>query len=88
MLYGLYILILSSSVADNPVRHGTELTALLKIRSAFPQWAPSHTTGGNASQNSDGAAAVLLMKRSKAEEFGLKILGKYVATRYAPYSCI
>jgi len=65
---------------DDVIRHGTELAALLKIRSAFPQWAPSHTTGGNASQNSDGAAAVLLMKRSKAEEFGLKILGKYVAT--------
>lgn len=34
---------------------------------------------GNASQISDGAAAVLLMKRSTAERLGQKILGKYVA---------
>jgi acetyl-CoA acyltransferase 1 len=63
------------------LRHGTELATLLKIRSAFPHWAPSQTTGGNASQNSDGAAAVLLMTRITAEELGLKILAKYVATR-------
>jgi len=65
---------------DDVIRHGTELPILLKIRSAFPQWPPSQTTGGNASQNSDGAAAVLLMRRSKAEELGLKILAKYVTT--------
>jgi Thiolase, C-terminal domain/Thiolase, N-terminal domain len=62
------------------VRHNTELNTLLNIRSAFPQWPPSQTTGGNASQNSDGAAAVLLMTRSRAKELGLKILGKHVAT--------
>jgi len=66
--------------SDDTIRHGTELSALLKIRSAFPKWAPSQTTGGNASQNSDGAAAVLLMRRSKAEELGLRVLAKYVAT--------
>lgn len=65
---------------DDVIRHGTELPTLLKIRSAFPQWAPSHTTGGNASQNSDGASAVLLMRRSKAEELGLKVIAKYVMT--------
>jgi len=65
---------------DDVIRHGTTLPALLKIRSAFPQWSPSQTTGGNASQNSDGGAAVLLMRRSKAEELGLKILGKHVST--------
>src|SRR5258708_27040539 len=65
---------------DDVIRHGTTLPALLKIRSAFPQWAPSQTTGGNASQNSDGGAAVLLMRRSKAEELGLKILGKHAGT--------
>lgn len=61
-------------------RHGTELPTLLKIRSAFPQWPPSQTTGGNASQNSDGAAAVLLMRRDKAEELGLRIIAKFVTT--------
>ena len=65
---------------DDVIRHGTTLPTLLKIRSAFPRWAPSQTTGGNASQNSDGGAAVLLMRRSKAQELGLKILGKHVGT--------
>lgn len=65
---------------DDGIRPGTTKEALLKIRSAFPQWGQGKTTGGNASQVTDGAAAVLLMKRSKAEELGLKILGKHVTT--------
>lgn len=65
---------------DDGIRYGTSKESLLKIRPAFPQWGPSHTTGGNASQITDGAAAVLLMKRSKAELLGLNILGKHVTT--------
>jgi acetyl-CoA acyltransferase 1 len=65
---------------DDGIRAGTTAAALGKIRPAFPQWQPSQTTGGNASQVTDGAAAVLLMKRSKAEALGVKILGKHVAT--------
>ncbi|KAJ3498184.1 hypothetical protein NMY22_g19627 [Coprinellus aureogranulatus] len=38
------------------------------------------TTGGNASQITDGAAAVLLMSRRKAKELGLTILAKYITT--------
>ena len=34
---------------------------------------------GNSSQRSDGAAAVILAKRSTAERLGLPILGKFVA---------
>lgn len=34
---------------------------------------------GNASQVSDGAAAVILARRSVAKRLGLPILGKYVA---------
>ncbi|CAL3970686.1 unnamed protein product [Diplocarpon coronariae] len=64
--------------ADDGVRAGTTAASLGKIRAAFPQWSPSHTTGGNASQITDGAAAVLLMKRSRAHQLGLRILGKYV----------
>jgi acetyl-CoA acetyltransferase family protein len=64
---------------DDGVRYGTTKESLGKIRAAFPQWKPSATTGGNASQITDGAAAVLLMKRSKAEELGQRILGKFVA---------
>lgn len=37
------------------------------------------TTAGNASQVSDGAAAVLMMRRSKANELGLTVIGKFVA---------
>jgi acetyl-CoA acyltransferase 1 len=37
----------------------------------------SATTGGNASQITDGAAAILLMKRSRARELGQPIVGKF-----------
>jgi acetyl-CoA acyltransferase 1 len=63
---------------DDGVRDGTTPEGLGKIKAAFPQWKPATTTGGNASQITDGAAAVLLMKRSTAEKLGQKILGKYV----------
>lgn len=62
---------------DDGIRPGTTAEALGKIRSAFPQWKPSNTTGGNASQITDGAAAILLMKRSKAIELGQPIVGKF-----------
>lgn len=35
---------------------------------------------GNASQISDGAAAVLLARRSTAKRLGLPIVGKYIAS--------
>jgi acetyl-CoA acetyltransferase len=63
---------------DDGIRYGTTKATLLKIKSAFPQWPPSQTTGGNASQITDGAAAVLLMTRQKADDLGLRILSKYV----------
>lgn len=65
---------------DDGIRYGTTKATLLKIRPAFPQWTPSQTTGGNASQITDGAAAVLLMTRRKAEDLGLRILAKYANT--------
>lgn len=65
---------------DEGIRYGTTKEALGKIKPAFPQWKPSQTTGGNASQVTDGAAAVLLMRRSKAEALGLEIIGKHVTT--------
>lgn len=64
---------------DDGIRHGTTAEALGKVRPAFPQWG-GKTTGGNASQITDGAGAVLLMRRSKAEELGLKVLAKWVTT--------
>lgn len=68
---------------DDGIRHDTTAEGLSKIRSAFPQWGPGRTTGGNASQVTDGAAAVLLMTRRKAEELGLKIMAKFVTTAVA-----
>lgn len=62
---------------DDGVRPGTTYEGLSKIRSAFPQWGPT-TTGGNASQVTDGAAALLMMKRSTAEKLGQKIIAKFV----------
>ncbi|KAJ7783609.1 Thiolase, N-terminal domain-containing protein [Mycena maculata] len=65
---------------DDGIRYGTTSESLSKIRAAFPQWGKSTTTGGNASQITDGAAAVLLMTRRKAESLGLKISAKHVST--------
>lgn len=68
---------------DDGIRSGTTKEGLLKVRAAFPQWGQGRTTGGNASQITDGAAAVLLMTRRNAEVLGLPILGKYVSTAVA-----
>ncbi|KAI0030198.1 thiolase [Vararia minispora EC-137] len=68
---------------DDGIRYGTTKESLQKLRPAFPNWAPSQTTGGNASQLTDGAAAVLLMKRKKAEALGLPVLAKHVTTAVA-----
>jgi acetyl-CoA acyltransferase 1 len=62
---------------DDGPRYGTTAESLGKIRSAFPQWKPSYTTGGNASQITDGAAAVLLMTRARAEQLRQPIIGKF-----------
>ncbi|KAK1765954.1 acetyl-CoA acetyltransferase [Phialemonium atrogriseum] len=67
---------------DDGIRPGTTPESLAKIRAAFPQWG-GKTTGGNASQLTDGAAAVLLMKRSTAIKLGQPIVAKYVATTVA-----
>ncbi|KAK4213424.1 3-ketoacyl-CoA thiolase [Rhypophila decipiens] len=67
---------------DEGIRPGTTAASLGKIRAAFPQWGTG-TTGGNASQVTDGAAAVLLMKRSTAIKLGQPILAKYVGSTVA-----
>ncbi|QGA15938.1 hypothetical protein EYB26_003600 [Talaromyces marneffei] len=69
--------------SDDGIRYGTTAESLRKIRAAFPQWEPSNTTGGNASQITDGAAALILMKRSHAEQLGQPIIGKFVAATVA-----
>ncbi|KAI4319335.1 hypothetical protein MLD38_032943 [Melastoma candidum] len=59
--------------ADDGIRPDTDIDTLAKLKPAFKQG--GSTTAGNASQVSDGAAAVLLMKRSNALQRGLPILG-------------
>ena len=55
---------------DGGPRKGTSLEALSGLRPSFSE--NGVITAGNASQISDGAAAIMLMSRSKAEELGLK----------------
>ena len=67
---------------DEGPRYGTTAESLGKIRPAFPDYG-DRSTGGNSSQVTDGAAAVLLMKRSKALELGQPILAKFVGATVA-----
>lgn len=62
--------------ADDGVRPGTTLESLSKLKPAFGKG--GSTTAGNASQVSDGAAAVLLMRRSTAIKLGIKPLARFV----------
>ncbi|MBB5324341.1 acetyl-CoA acyltransferase [Anoxybacillus tepidamans] len=60
---------------DEGVRPDTNMETLAKLRPAFA--VDGTVTAGNASQTSDGAAAVMVMDREKAESLGLKPLGKF-----------
>lgn len=66
--------------ADDGIRHDQTLAAMQKARAAFPDFGESRSTGANSSQVTDGAAMVVLMRRSKAEELGLEVLAKHVTT--------
>jgi len=63
-------------IDDDGPRAGTNMKSLGKLRAVFKKGGT--TTAGNSSQVSDGAAAVLMMKRSKAKELGLPIMGKFI----------
>lgn len=67
---------------DEGPRWGTTFESLSKIRPAFPQFG-DRSTGGNSSQVTDGGAAVLLMKRSMAEQLGQPIMAKFVGATVA-----
>nr|XP_006120630.1 3-ketoacyl-CoA thiolase, peroxisomal [Pelodiscus sinensis] len=60
-------------IQDEGIRPSTTLEGLAKLKPAFKE--DGSTTAGNSSQVSDGAAAVLLAKRSKAVQLGLPVLG-------------
>jgi acetyl-CoA acyltransferase len=57
-------------VTDQGIRPDTSLEALAQLKPAFKE--DGKITAGNSSQVSDGAAAVLLMARERADALGLK----------------
>jgi len=63
---------------DDGIRDGVTAESLAKLKPAFTKDGSTHA--GNASQVSDGAAAVLLTRRSFARRLGLPVIGKYVAS--------
>jgi acetyl-CoA acyltransferase len=63
-------------VADQGIRPDTTLEALAGLKPAFKP--DGKITAGNSSQISDGAAAVLLMSREKADALGLRARAKIV----------
>lgn len=62
---------------DNGIRPGTTAESLGKLKPSFKKTGIS--TAGNSSQTTDGAAAVLITRRSFAEQHGLTIYGKFIS---------
>lgn len=60
---------------DEGVRPDTSMQGLARLRPAFS--VTGSVTAGNSSQTSDGAAALMIMDREKAESLGLKPLAKF-----------
>ncbi|MCY3715050.1 MAG: acetyl-CoA C-acyltransferase [Chloroflexi bacterium] len=61
---------------DEHLRRETTIDALAKLKPVFK--AGGKVTAGNSSPLSDGAAAVLVMERAKAEQLGLQPLARFV----------
>jgi acetyl-CoA acyltransferase 1 len=62
--------------ADDGIRAGVTMEKLAKLPPAFREGGT--TTAGSSSQVTDGAAAALVMTRRKAQELGLKPIGRFV----------
>ncbi len=62
--------------ADQGIRPDTTLEGLAALRPAFKE--NGRHTAGNSSQISDGAAAILLMERGRADELGLRPRARFV----------
>lgn len=58
---------------DEYPKRSTDLEKLAKLKPIFPE---GTVTAGNASGRNDGAAALILMSKEKADELGLKPLAK------------
>ena len=65
-----------SLARDEHLRRDTTLEALAKLKPVFK--AGGSVTAGNSSPLSDGAAAVIVMEREKAEALGLTPLARFV----------
>jgi acetyl-CoA acyltransferase len=63
--------------ADEGIREGTTAESLSKLKPAFKE--DGVITAGNSSQISDGASAVLIMSKEKAEELGMKPRARFHA---------
>jgi acetyl-CoA acyltransferase 1 len=61
---------------DDGIRKETTFESLQKLKPAFKKGGVS--TAGNSSQITDGAAAVLLARRSTAEKLGLPIVARWI----------
>ena len=70
------------TVDKDEIRYGTTFDGIKNLKPSFPEYGDT-THAGNASQITDGAAALVLMKRSKALELNQPILAKYVGTALA-----
>jgi len=70
--------------SDEGPRADTSAEALAKLKPAFH--AQGTVTAGNSSQTSDGAAAAVLMDQARAQELGIRPLGRLVA--YAAAGCL
>jgi acetyl-CoA acyltransferase len=68
---------------DEGIRKDTSMEALAKLKPAFH--AEGSVTAGNASQMSDGAAAVVVMSEERAKQLGIKPLARFIA--YATAGC-
>ncbi|MHB8794330.1 MAG: thiolase family protein [Candidatus Nanopelagicales bacterium] len=72
--------------SDETIRPGSSLESLGRLKPAFDDDAARsrfpnlsfHSTAGNSSQITDGASAVLIMTRQKAEQFGLRPRARFL----------
>jgi acetyl-CoA acyltransferase 1 len=70
--------VMGNIYADDGIRPKTTRAILSRLKPAFmPNGGGGVTTAGNASQMTDGAAAVLMMTRGEARRRGLPILGTW-----------
>ncbi len=63
--------------ADEGVRADSSIESLAKLRAAFEK--DGSVTAGNASQISDGGAAIAVASLAKAEQLGIKPIAKVIA---------